>query len=107
MAGDERRRDGGAALRERQRLHEPNVSGERPVGSRPGLLRWARRFVSSVVASCPSEQLESLTWPATPAGETATLPCPAGQSGQKTRRCDETGAWEAVAGECSREERGN
>lgn len=101
MAGDARGRDGVAAVRERQRVAEPHVSGERRVGSRAGPVRWGRRFVSSVVTTCPSEQLESLTWPATPAGQTATVACPAGQSGQKSRRCGETGVWEAVTGECS------
>lgn len=101
MAGDGSGRDGVAAVCERNRLHEPHVSGERRVGSRAEPVWWDRRFVSSVVVSCPSEQLESLTWPETPAGQTATVACPAGQSGQKSRRCGETGVWETVTGECS------
>lgn len=59
-------------------------------------------FILSLVSPCPSESVDGFNWPQTQPGETVTLNCPAGQSGQKSRECGPTGIWNTPTGTCSK-----
>ena len=50
---------------------------------------------------CPTETIEGITYPATDANSSAVGPCPAGQSGSKTRFCKIDGTWDVPQGQCS------
>lgn len=52
--------------------------------------------------TCPTELLDGIQWPETLAGQSSTVNCPTGQSGQKTRLCNASGQWEQPTGVCSR-----
>lgn len=57
-------------------------------------------FVIFVASQCPENVNGTVTYPATAVGNSTTVPCPSGYSGNHVRACSPAGVWEAPTGEC-------
>ena len=55
-----------------------------------------------LVIGCASDIVDGISYPDTLANETASVSCPTGFTGSKSRLCSATGQWETPTGECGR-----